>query len=217
MVTEREVSVSISLYYFYLQVKSVFNSKIWKIWGRWSAKYINLFFMPIFYCRLRVPLVYERVFLDVPLQWMHCEGRASMPARLVLACLYYYFCRPAAVSQGSQMKAVKCDFSKWGRYLQKKLSKISHHGESMLPKATGILQIHLTAVSAASTGRLWGQWILPPETAALLLPLLNADRLGLVAKDLPGLVSSSHAPYTLMTCLVRHFMFACNKVFIRPL
>lgn len=86
----------------------------------------------------------------------------------------------------------------------------------MIPKATGILQIHLKAFSAVSTGRPGGQWIWSPEIAALLLPLKIADRLGLVAKNLLGLVSSNHAPYTLIICLVRPFMFACNKVFTQP-
>lgn len=86
----------------------------------------------------------------------------------------------------------------------------------MLLKATGILQIHLTAVSALSTGRSRGQWIWSPETAAQLLPLKNSVRLDLVAKDLPGLVSPSHAPYTLMICLARYLMFACVKVLTWP-
>lgn len=86
MFTERKVSVSISLYYFYLQFKLVFNLKSWKIWGRRSTKYIHLFFMPIFHCHPRILPVYARAFLDVPLQWMCCEGRASMPA-VSKACL----------------------------------------------------------------------------------------------------------------------------------
>jgi len=69
----------------------------------------------------------------------------------------------------------------------------------MLPKAKGILQTRLTAVGAVSAVRPQGRWIWSPEIAALLLSLKNADRLGLVAKALPGLLSSSHAPYTLVT------------------
>lgn len=42
--------------------------------------------MPVFHHCPRVPLAYARVFLDVPLQWMCCEGRASMPA-VCKACL----------------------------------------------------------------------------------------------------------------------------------
>lgn len=88
MFTERKVSVSISLY-FYLQFKLVFNLKSWKIWGRWSTKYIHLFFMSVFHCHPRVLLA--RDFLSAPLQWMCWEHQCLQCPRLVLACLLLLF------------------------------------------------------------------------------------------------------------------------------
>lgn len=75
-----KASVSVSLYYFYLQFKSVFFLKSRKIWGRWSTKCIHLFFMPFSHCLLIVSCLHGTGFLDIALQWMCCNGRVAVPA-----------------------------------------------------------------------------------------------------------------------------------------
>lgn len=142
-------------------------------------------------------------FLDASLQWMCCKGRASSPA----VCETRLSMFAVGISAGQWQlpedhkwkqengdlvrKSVACA-------TEKKLSKISCR-ENVLPGAKSILQTRLTVVSAVRTVRPQGQRIWSPEAAGLLLSLKNADRLSLVAKAPPGLLSSSHAPCALMT------------------
>lgn len=132
MFLERNASVSISLYYFYLQFNSGFNLKSWKFWGRWSTKYIHLFFMPFFHWLLRVSFLYAMAFLDVP--YSGCKGKVSMPA-VCKTCLSMFAIIISASEQqfpeDHKWKQENGDFSKCVRYLHKKLSKISHCGESV--------------------------------------------------------------------------------------
>lgn len=154
-----KTSVSISLYYFYLKFKSVFFLKSRKIWGRWSTKYIRLSFMPYFHCLLSVSCLHATGFFGIPLEWVCYKGRVAMPAACK-TCLNIFAIIISANQQqlpeDHKWKQENGDFSQCGRYLQNKLSKISDWGESVLPKAKGILQTHFTAASAVSTVRPWG-------------------------------------------------------------
>lgn len=145
---------------------------------------------------------------------MCCKGRTSAPA----VCETHLSMFAVSISAGQQQFPEENGdlVKKCGSCRRNKLSKISCRRESVLPGAESILQTCLTAVGAVSTVRPQGQRIWSPEVAVLLLSLKNADRLSLVAKAPPGLLSSSHAPCALMTWLARRFMLACNKVLTRP-
>lgn len=93
--------------------------------------------MLIFHCCPRVSLVYARAFLDVPLQWICCEGRASMPS-VCKACLSMF---AIIISAGQQQfpedhkwKPENVIFQSEAGFSKKSSAKFHTMGRAWFPK-----------------------------------------------------------------------------------